>query len=113
MDAEKPRSFNEFWPSYVRDHSHPTNRRLHVVGTGLAFVLLALGAILEQPLFLLGALVSGYALSWIGHFFVEHNRPATFRAPLWSLMADFRMFYLTINGKMAAEIERVSLARKP
>ena len=37
------------------------------------------------------AVICGYAFAWVGHFFVEHNRPATFKYPLWSFAADLRM----------------------
>jgi hypothetical protein len=104
---EKPKNFGEFWRFYVGEHSHPLNRRLHFIGTSLGFVCLVLAAIREQPLWIPVGLLAGYGLAWAGHFFVEHNRPATFRHPLYSLLADWRMFYLTLNGRMRGEIERL------
>ena len=41
----------------------------------------------------------GYGFAWVGHFFFEKNRPATFQYPLWSLMGDWRMFFETVTGK--------------
>ena len=43
--------------------------------------------------------VVGYGFAWVGHYFFEKNRPATFQYPLWSLMGDCRMFFETISGK--------------
>ena len=107
MQDRKPQNFEEFWPFYVSQHSSRANRRLHFLGTSLAFLSLGVAAILERPVFLLAAVIAGYLPSWIGHFTIEHNRPATLTAPLWSLRADLRMFYLMLNGKMDAEIERL------
>jgi hypothetical protein len=44
--------------------------------------------------------VIGYGFAWVGHFIIEKNRPATFKHPLWSLMGDFKMFYLMCSGKL-------------
>lgn len=107
MMSEKPRNFGEFWPFYVREHGNPKNRRMHFTGTGLSFVCLAAAAITENPWFLLAAVLVGYGFAWVGHFFVEHNRPATFKYPFYSLMGDYKMFYLILNRQMDSEVERV------
>lgn len=112
MNSEKPRNFGEFWPYYVLEHLNPKNRRSHFIGTTIGFILLAIGAVSENPWFLLGALVSGYGFAWFGHFFIERNRPATFRHPIYSLLGDFKMFYLILNRKMDAEVDRIQRARQ-
>ncbi len=94
-----PRSYEEFWPTYVREHSHPTCRRLHFIGTNLALVALALGAF-ASPWWLAAAPIAGYGLAWVGHFAFEKNKPATFQHPLWSLRGDLRMFRLMWLGRM-------------
>ena len=99
-------SFEEFWPFYVAQHSRVGTRALHFAGT-TAGLALAVDAIFgRRPLLLLAALPASYGLAWIGHFFVERNRPATFEYPLWSLLADFRMYGLMWRGRMTAEAER-------
>lgn len=105
--VERFRTFEEFWPFYVREHSNKLNRTLHVIGTTGAIGCLAAAAITRRPLFLLAAPVVGYGFAWFGHFFVQKNKPATFTYPLWSLMGDFKMWGLTLAGKMDAEVERV------
>lgn len=63
-------------------------------------MLVMIGVMLwAQPWLLLGV-VWAYAFAWVGHFEIEHNRPATFRYPLWSLLGDFRMWALMAQGKL-------------
>lgn len=38
-------------------------------------------------------LAVGYGFAWVGHFFFEKNRPATFIYPIYSLAGDFKMWY--------------------
>ena len=70
---------------------------------GCVAALLAKGKWKWLPL----ALVPGYAAAWAGHFLVEKNRPATFKYPLWSFIADQKMFALTLAGRMGDEVERL------
>lgn len=100
------RHYRDFWPYYLQEHAKPATRALHFAGTGLALVLLALAVALWHWAFLLAAVVSGYAFAWVGHFWVERNRPATFRYPLWSLASDFRMFFLWISGRLGPVLRR-------
>ena len=106
---ERPKrfgTFEEFWPHYVREHAHKSTRTLHFVGTSLAMAC-ALGAVvLRRPSLLLLAPVVGYGPAWMGHFFIEKNRPATFTHPLFSLRADFVMWKKIVDGTMDAEVER-------
>jgi hypothetical protein len=100
------KNFAEFWPYYLGEHAKPTTRALHFAGTGAGLLLTATALISGQYWLLLVALVCGYGPAWVGHFFVEKNRPATFRHPLWSLAADFRMFFFFITGRLSAELAR-------
>lgn len=99
------RNFADFWPYYVRAHSRPRTRLLHAIGSILALVCIAL-AIAVNPWFLLAAPVIGYAFAWYGHFFVEHNKPATFGHPFYSLAADYVMLWKILTGRMAAEVAK-------
>jgi hypothetical protein len=102
--------FKTFWPEYVRAHSQPGTRAVHLVGTLLGWLLLIFAIALRHWWWILGALVVSYALAWISHFFVEHNRPATFEHPLWSWWADQKMVALMLGGKMAEEVRRCAAA---
>ena len=89
-------TYGEFWPLYLREHAHPLNRRLHFLGTSIALALIIAAIALADPRYLIGAVLSGYGFAWIGHFFIEKNRPATFTYPLWSFISDWRMWLLTL-----------------
>jgi hypothetical protein len=94
------KTFGAFYPFYLSEHANRTSRRLHFVGTslGLAFALHALSTL--NFWWLLAALACGYAFAWVGHFFFEKNRPATFTYPLWSFMGDWVMWKEILTGKI-------------
>ncbi len=94
------KTFKEFYPFYLGEHSNRTCRRLHFVGTslGLGFLLLALLTLNFG--WLLAGLVQGYAWAWVGHYFFEHNRPATFKYPRWSFIGDWVMWKEMLTGKI-------------
>lgn len=109
----RARSYAEFWRHYLDEHRHPVNRRLHLVGTGLALGLLAVALVALDWRFLVAAVLAGYGFAWLGHFAVEHNRPATMRRPVWSLVSDLRMFALFVTGRLGDELGRNAAAPEP
>jgi hypothetical protein len=104
------RTFAEFWPYYLREHRKPVTRALHFTGTSLSILLLLSALAVRRPLLIAGAVLCGYAFAWVGHFFVEHNRPATFKYPFWSFAADFRMFGCALTGKLRAELQKAGVS---
>ncbi|HKX26937.1 MAG TPA: DUF962 domain-containing protein [Blastocatellia bacterium] len=104
-------SFQDFWPFYVREHSKPGCRLLHFIGSSAGLVCLILTLLTAQLWWFFLGLLIGYGMAWIGHFFIEKNRPATFKHPLWSLMADWKMWWLTLQGRMTVELDRARPGR--
>jgi len=104
--AQRFRSFAEFWPFYLREHSDPRTRALHYFGTSLALVLLIGFAATGDWRLLVGAPIAGYAFAWFAHGYVEHNKPATFGHPFYSLAADYRMLFLMMAGRMEGEVAK-------
>ena len=79
---------------------HPTCRRLHFVGSSLAAACV-LAAILDaNAWWIAGALVAGYGFAWTGHAFFEHNRPATFKHPIYSFIGDWAMYKDMLTGRI-------------
>jgi len=105
------KSFAEFWPFYLREHARPKTRALHYVGTSLV-VLIGLLALFSGNYWLFILMpVAGYFFAWISHWRVEHNRPATFTYPLWSLAADFKMWWLWLTGRLGPELRKARVGR--
>lgn len=98
--ARRFASFGEFYPYYLAEHSHRTSRRLHFVGTFLFVSQWAAAVLLMMPVLWLTGPLTGYAFAWVGHFFFERNRPATFTYPLYSLLGDFAMARDILRGRI-------------
>ena len=93
-------SFREFYPFYLAEHANRTCRRLHVVGSTLVIACIVALAITRNLWWLAAALVCGYGFAWIGHSFFEHNRPATFRHPVYSFVGDWVMYAQVMTGRI-------------
>jgi hypothetical protein len=104
---KKYKSFSEFYPYYLSEHSNKANRTLHFLGTSLFFVSLIIGIISQQYKWFILMPIMGYGFAWVGHFFIEKNKPATFKYPLFSLTSDFYMYWHFITGQLDSELEQI------
>jgi hypothetical protein len=113
--AERPTSYREFWPYYLREHADPRSRALHYAGSLLALTARGRFAAGGSWLWLAAAALSGYGFAWAGHFAFEGNRPATFAFPIWSLASDYRMLALFLAGRLGRHLDRagVGLGQPP
>ncbi|ANU07270.1 DUF962 domain-containing protein [Paraurantiacibacter namhicola] len=103
-------TFAQFWPHYLREHSLPRTRALHYFGTTLVVAIAIFAVLTGRWWWLLAMPLAGYFFAWLAHFTVERNRPATFTYPLWSLGADFRMWWLWLTRRLAPELERAGVS---
>ncbi len=104
-------TFAEFWPFYLGEHVSAANRALHFLGTTLALAQIIYAFVAQRYWFLLTALITGYAFAWIGHFFLEKNRPATFTSPWFSFLGDWKMWALICTGQLRHEMKRLGLEK--
>lgn len=97
---QKFESFKEFYPFYLQEHANKVCRRLHVVGSTLVLLVLFTAVLTSQWIWLWALPVIGYGFAWIGHFFFEKNKPATFKYPLYSLWGDWVMYKDVLTGRI-------------
>ena len=94
-------SFEEFYPFYLSEHSDVTCRRLHFIGSALVLIMLGWIIVTASWVWLWSIPVIGYGFAWVGHFFFEKNRPATFKYPFYSLWGDWVMFKDILIGRVS------------
>jgi len=93
-------SFRDFYPFYLGEHTNRTSRRLHVVGSSLVLIVLFAVLVTQRWIWLLSLPFLGYGFAWIGHFFFEKNRPATFTHPFYSFAGDWVMWWQVVTGRI-------------
>lgn len=93
-------SFAQFYPYYLAEHRHPGCRLLHYIGSTLVLLMIAMLCWRGQWQWAWLLPVAGYGFAWTGHFFIEHNKPATFQYPLYSLAGDWVMYKDMLTGQL-------------
>ena len=99
--AERIKTYTEFYQFYLTEHENKTCRTLHFIGTGiliLVAIYLSMNSLWAS--YWWSVPLIGYGFAWVGHFFFEKNKPATFKYPLWSLISDFKMFFQLLTGRI-------------
>ena len=102
-------NYRDFWPYYLQEHAKPATRAIHYLGTAIATGCVVAAVVTGDLWFVAAALIGGYAPAWIGHFFIETNRPATFTYPFWSLISDYRMAFLWVSGQLEDHLARAGV----
>jgi len=107
--SEPIRSYRDFWPYYLKEHSKPATRSWHIAATGVASIIFLVGIASANVALVIAAVVVGYLPAWMAHVLIEGNRPATFRHPLWSLASDFRMVGCWLTGALDRELTKAGV----
>ena len=99
------KSLQSFYLYYLTEHSHPTSRRLHFIGTTLFIVVFIFAIVMKIWWLIPVSIVSAYTFAWVGHFYFENNKPATFKYPFYSLASDFIMLFHMLTGQLRQKLE--------
>jgi hypothetical protein len=105
MKEKKYKSLQEFYPFYLTEHQNFTSRVLHFIGSGLAILSLLAALLFHNFNFFIAIPLLGYGFAWVGHFFFEKNRPATFEYPLYSVASDFMLFFDLLSGSQPFRVK--------
>ena len=101
MGLEKQyKTFRDFYPYYLSQHTNPTCRVLHFIASSIVLAALVVAFITSNAWWLAAMPLAGYGFAWVGHFFFEKNRPATFTYPLYSFVGDWVMYVQLLMGKI-------------
>ncbi len=103
------KSFEEFYPYYLSEHQNPICRGLHYIGSILVLFVIFYSLAFQKYIYLALLPVIGYGFAWVGHFFIEKNRPATFTYPFYSLLADWVMLKDFLTGRLSAVLKKHNL----
>ena len=92
-------NFKDFYPYYLSEHSHKATKLLHFIGTSISLYFLFNFFRTFDFIYIIFSLLSGYGFAWVSHFFIEKNKPATFKYPFYSFIGDHLMFIEIFMGK--------------
>ena len=91
----------KFYDFYLDEHQNIACRRLHFAGSSFGLIGLAKSVKNRSAKPLLKGIAAGYTCAWVGHFFFEKNKPASFKFPLKSFASDFRMYGDVLRGNLS------------
>lgn len=102
--AERIKTFKEFYTFYLTEHSKMATRIFHFIGTLLIFVVLFYVIQSGKERFLWYIPIFGYGFAWFSHAVFEKNKPTIFSYPLFTLAADFKLFFELLIGKQKFKV---------
>jgi hypothetical protein len=102
-------SFAEFWRHYLCAHSKPGTRAAHYIATTIGIAAVIAAAYYSQPILLVAGIACAVTLAVGSHWTIEHNRPLIRVNALYGAIADLRMCWLALTGRLKDEYRRLGL----
>jgi len=101
----------KFYDFYLDEHQNMACRRLHFAGSSFGLLGLAKAVKDRSAAPLVKGIAAGYACAWVGHFFFEKNKPASFKSALKSFASDFRMYGDVLRGNLSLKDKTLDRVR--
>lgn len=101
--------FRAFWPLYLRAHRRRSTRVTHYVATGVGISSAAASIVMMDPIWAILGIANSYALAIAAHRVFEGNRPLITVNPVWGAVADLRMTWLGLTGRLGPELARYGI----
>ena len=101
----------KFYDFYLDEHQNIACRRLHFAGSSFGLIGLVKSVKNRSAKPLLKGIAAGYACAWVGHFFFEKNKPASFKFPLKSFVSDFRMYGDVLRDNLSLKDKKFDKVR--
>ena len=98
--------FKQFWPVYLHEHSRRSTRALHYAATGFFGFMAAIAVAVEEIWVVPAGIAGSYAVAVTAHWCFERNRPLFLVNPLWGAVADLRMCWLALTGRLRRELTK-------
>jgi hypothetical protein len=98
--------FGEFWPLYLHAHSRRGTRAAHYIATGFGGSMGAVAVAMEEAWLLPTGIGISYVIAVLSHWGIERNQPLILVNPFWGAVADLRMCWLALTGRLPREPAR-------
>jgi len=95
-------SFEKYYEKYLTYHTKPMTRYIHFFGNLVTIAYMYMCFRLGGN-YLWGLLLSPfiiYLFAWPSHWWIEKNRPAAFKNIILAKMADWKMVFDMLRGKL-------------
>ena len=109
LQTRREMSFAEFWRLYLDAHRQPGTRGAHYLGTALGIASTIAAIWYGQVVFLFAGIVIALVLAVGSHWVIERNQPLIRANALYGALADLRMCWLALVGRLREEYGRLGL----
>jgi hypothetical protein len=109
LQTGREMSFAKFWRLYLDAHKRPGTRAAHYLGTALGIASTIAAIWCGQVAFLFAGIAIAFVLAVGSHWVIERNQPLIGVSAFYGTLADLRMCWLALTGRLREEYRRLGL----